>query len=633
MLNAIEPLPNQAQKTEQEAQEVESIEHSKTQFHWQDLIPYISVLITCIIIVMMIYRVKRNQSENVSTNLVAPTIQKITPEFVSFVKNNNAQYDFKTENKIFQAQFGVEAQKPSVSFGVDEEKGIIFSYQSDNNNTPSINTDGEKLVYKEVEKNIDLQYQALPNGIKEEIILNQARPQTENSNVFTFVSNFQGAFAKTKQDGSLEPIFYDSKGNYLFHFEKPFAIDAAGNRTDDVTFKIERQEGGDYPTYYMHLSVDAKWLNSSDRVYPIVIDPTVLRTMATGGTVTYVGDDTIHTFTTSGTLVVNGPITVKVLVVGGGGNGGPGANDCLGGGGGGGGGLIYNTSFAVAAGSYSVTVGNAGSNSVFSTLTAIGGGSGGVTGGNGGSGGGSMGSNQSAGSGTVGQGNNGGVGYGTYGSTCTAGGGGGGASSVGGNGTGYTAPGGGGTGTSVDISGAAVTYAVGGTGGVSTGGISGAAGGANTGNGGGGGAGGSIGVSDPYGYGGGGTGGSGGTGIVIIRYTNQYADVNPPAACHVQESSDDSQIEVTWTDSSTDEEYYEVQRNTDDAGWNILSSSISANTTSFIDDTISSDHTYQYRVAPYVGSTYAPWCTTAKLDLGVGDLNFGGLDMDGILFN
>jgi hypothetical protein len=51
----------------------------------------------------------------------------------------------------------VEAQKPSVSFGVDEEKGIIFSYQSDNNNTPSINTDGEKLVYKEVEKNIDLQ--------------------------------------------------------------------------------------------------------------------------------------------------------------------------------------------------------------------------------------------------------------------------------------------------------------------------------------------------------------------------------------------------------------------------------------------------------------------------------------------
>jgi hypothetical protein len=37
MLNAIEPLPNQAQKTEQEAQEVESIEHSKTQFHWQDL--------------------------------------------------------------------------------------------------------------------------------------------------------------------------------------------------------------------------------------------------------------------------------------------------------------------------------------------------------------------------------------------------------------------------------------------------------------------------------------------------------------------------------------------------------------------------------------------------------------------
>ena len=627
--------PKQSKEIKHEVQEVEIDVEQTKKINWHSLIPYLSVFLTLIIVVLIIWRVKETQPKTSPPALSTPLIQKITPESISFVKNSNIEYDFKVENKVFQAQFGIEKQSPSISFGVEQEKAITFSYQGDESLAPSINTDGKTLLFEGVEKNIDIQYQALPNGIKEEIILNQARQKTENSSIFTFISNFQGAYAKVADDKTLEPTFYDNKGNYLFHFEEPFAIDAAGNRTDEVTLKIESQadDNDDNPNYYMHLTVDPEWLNSPDRVYPIVIDPTVVRVMATGGTVTYVGDDTIHTFTTSGTFVVNGAMTVQVLVVGGGGNGGPGANDCLGGGGGGGGGLIYNTSFAIAAGSHSITVGGAGSNSVFSSLTAIGGGAGGVSGGNGGSGGGSMGSNQLAGTGTSGQGNNGGVGYGTYGSTCTSGGGGGGAASVGGDGTGYAAPGGGGGGTSISISGTAVTYAAGALGGASTGGIAGAAASANTGNGGGGGAGGSMGVSDPYGYGGGGAGGAGGSGIVIIRYANQYADINSPASCHLQESNDDSQVEITWTDSSTDEEYYEVQRNADDGGWVSLTSSLAADSTSFTDETVLSDHIYQYRVAPYVGTTYAPWCTTAELDLGVGELNFGGLNMDGILLN
>ena len=42
---------------------------------------------------------------------------------------------------------------------------------------------------------------------------------------------------------------------------------------------------------------------------------------ATGGTITYSGGKTIHTFTTSGNFVVNTSLTVDYLVVGGGGGG------------------------------------------------------------------------------------------------------------------------------------------------------------------------------------------------------------------------------------------------------------------------------------------------------------------------
>ena len=64
--------------------------------------------------------------------------------------------------------------------------------------------------------------------------------------------------------------------------------------------------------------------------------------VATGGSVTRIHNDYIHTFTESGTLTVTKPGTVQVLVVGGGGGGGASTG---GGGGGGGGGVVFEEEF------------------------------------------------------------------------------------------------------------------------------------------------------------------------------------------------------------------------------------------------------------------------------------------------
>lgn len=260
-----------------------------------------------------------------------------------------------------------------------------------------------------------------------------------------------------------------------------------------------------------------------------------------GGTVTSSGGYTLHTFTSSGTLTVNGNGNVEVLVVGGGGGGGSGL-----GGGGGAGGVVYNASFNISTNAYTVTVGNgggsntscnpgsSGGNSVFSTITAYGGGGGGGYSGypvSGGSGGGSAGDGSYTGngaSGTANQGNSGGWGAGP--STYVAGGGGG-AGAAGGNGSGttsgsggsgvayaisgtstYYGGGGGGAGTSVDNSRAAGSGGTGGGGaGNAASGGAGYSGTANTGGGGGGGAGGAC-----------NSGGSGGSGIVIVRYPSSF---------------------------------------------------------------------------------------------------------------
>jgi len=248
----------------------------------------------------------------------------------------------------------------------------------------------------------------------------------------------------------------------------------------------------------------------------------------TGGTITTDGLYTVHKFTSGGTITFPRSGNVAVLVVGGGGGGGSNL-----GGGGGAGGFVYNSSFAVTAQAYTVTVGSGGTagsgnnipggnggNSVFSTITATGGGGGGSLGSsssssngkNGGSGGGGASSynpmSWPAGSGGSGsQGSAGGSGT----TNDTFGAGGGGAGGIGMNGI---SGGNGGSGTVSTISGSSVTYAGGGAGAgfttcgsASGGGGSGTAGAANTGGGGSGG----KNSEYPNGY-------AGGSGIVIIRY-------------------------------------------------------------------------------------------------------------------
>lgn len=268
-----------------------------------------------------------------------------------------------------------------------------------------------------------------------------------------------------------------------------------------------------------------------------------------GGNVTSVGGNTIHTFTTSGTLVPATPLTAQYLIVAGGGGGGGVYNGA--GGGGAAGGLLTGTGVTIDTNSnYVVAVGAggaggiannpgpgvAGSNSSWSMVStaAVGGGYGGDRSGNGGVGGSGGGSGIQSGpgsAGTSGQGNAGGQGRDYPSPTGLTGmaGGGGGAGAAGANGA-ASSGGGGGVGLSNSITGSAVFYAGGGAGGAygvnfsTTGGnggggaggkkdggtVAATAGTANTGGGGGGG--GTTAAADTM------AGAQGGSGIVIIAY-------------------------------------------------------------------------------------------------------------------
>lgn len=339
-----------------------------------------------------------------------------------------------------------------------------------------------------------------------------------------------------------------------------------------------------------------------------LVAPVYCGVVATGGNVTRIHNDYIHTFTSSGTFTVTKPGTVQVLVVGGGGGGGSGR---CGGGGGGAGGVVYTQEVEVIAGEYAVTVGAGGTGAPASSngeykrgtsggassfigggisITAKGGGRGGTGGTDagtetdskgetGGSGGGAGGYWKNSGgsittpavSGTAGQGNAGGSANCTAWVYCVAGGGGG-AGAAGRNGVSQNTYGNGGVGIACSISGAERWYAGGGGGGGSrnTGAGSGGTGGGGAGakvtlvdgaygtntkvadgknampntGGGGGGASGYVNVSLS------GKGGNGGSGIVIVRYALDVKDTFDEITGGIKTRDGDYEIH-TFTNSGT----------------------------------------------------------------------------------
>ena len=203
---------------------------------------------------------------------------------------------------------------------------------------------------------------------------------------------------------------------------------------------------------------------------------------ATGGTVTYAGGKTIHSFTSPNTFTVtSGSGNVECIVVAGGGGGGGAGSAPTFGFGGGAGGYRYFSTQPVTAQSYPVTVGTggpgkngpggagtAGNPSSFGPISATGGGGGKSSGGTGpnpgGSGGGGFLSNGNAGAYTPVEGYPG-TNEQTDNPAIGGMGGGGGAGGIGGPGQDLRYSPSGGAGVTNSISGSSVTYSPGGGGG------------------------------------------------------------------------------------------------------------------------------------------------------------------------
>lgn len=108
---------------------------------------------------------------------------------------------------------------------------------------------------------------------------------------------------------------------------------------------------------------------------------------------------------------------------------------------------------------------------------------------------------------------------------------------------------------------------------------------------------------------------------------------NSPSGCLIRETPNDSLLTPFWADNSSNENGFQIEKNTNGVGYTFFAN-LAAGVTGIGDSAVSSGNTYAYRVRSFtnVGSTSfsTDYAVCSTLDLHTGSFKFEGVKMEGV---
>ena len=123
------------------------------------------------------------------------------------------------------------------------------------------------LRYSDFDEDSDLEYVMRDNGVKENIVLKNRREEYR----FVFLAQVNGLAMTLMDDGS---VIVGSEADPVFVIPAPIMYDATGKNSQDLAYKIEpiEEHSG---CYLFEIEASADWINATERVFPVVLDPQV----------------------------------------------------------------------------------------------------------------------------------------------------------------------------------------------------------------------------------------------------------------------------------------------------------------------------------------------------------------------
>ena len=192
------------------------------------------------------------------------------------------QTDVETEKTdIAEAELGLDADNAVDIASSTEEptrekviqaKKLELDRATESANTNEIHTRLDKLmdglVYSDVLPDVDIEYILNSVNLKENIILKSCSAQDE----FFAQYNIGDLTAKQMDEQNIELL--DSNGEAVFCISAPCMFDANNIASSNVAISIVSEKE---KTLQVKITADKEWLHDSYRVYPVRIDPDVLK--------------------------------------------------------------------------------------------------------------------------------------------------------------------------------------------------------------------------------------------------------------------------------------------------------------------------------------------------------------------
>ena len=161
-----------------------------------------------------------------------------------------------------------------VSVAVDDDHKVAFGLEGAADAKPKV--EGDRAVFSDVAAGVDLIEQPLTNGVKETLVVDSASA----GNTWTFPLTLDGLTARKSDSGSIELLDTAKKIKAVIPAgsAQDSSVSDAGPAQTSVSYDLSSLADGPALT----VSVDQKWLDAADRVFPVLVDPT-LATLSSSG--------------------------------------------------------------------------------------------------------------------------------------------------------------------------------------------------------------------------------------------------------------------------------------------------------------------------------------------------------------
>ncbi len=162
-------------------------------------------------------------------------------------------------NQALSNQEVMTASTDSVS-----KAGEITTY---NNEVMAVENQTGAIVYEDVFGNADLEYVVTTNSIKENIVVYEKQDEY----IYSFDMDFGELVPIVNEDNSIRLVDPKDTNETIFYIEAPYMYDANETESTDIEMSLVEKGG----KHVLTLQASEAWINSSQRKFPVIIDPTI----------------------------------------------------------------------------------------------------------------------------------------------------------------------------------------------------------------------------------------------------------------------------------------------------------------------------------------------------------------------